>query len=422
MEELQISPYVFFGALEVAMLFFVVALAFFIRSNVLGVRITELQKALNKAEDVEPPEPVRYEQYLRDEVVRNQAFIDQAAASEDGKEKQAGELLTMRKQFLELEVDAAALEGNPVEFQNRLAAGMSELIEQLRPEPETVTETVTETVEESVLGDAGESAQDDAARSQLDTHDEEFDRLKQVINNQHEAMAALRAELQARESEIEDLDVVLAKLDEFEQHDEQLQSCLDVLEKENQRLKEAHGSQSPSAATRSGARIEPMDPAQLTGLKSMLGDQQQTIQNLQTLLQELAPEASKAKELEQAIANIERANQELDSCVAVLEDENAMLRAELEAINAQLEQQELEEKAAEEKAAAEIEDDPGIEIETGDSETELSADDEKHQLEIKVEELEALVEFKDAAIEELEKQYSSLESKYMAISGEKAAD
>ena len=418
MEELQISPYVFFGALEVAMLFLVVALVFFIRSNVLGGRITELQKALKKAADVEPPEPVRYEQYLRDEVVRNQAFIDQAAASENGKEKQAGELFTMRKQFLELEVEAAALEGNPVEFQNRLAAGMSELIEQLRPEPETVTETVTETVEESVLGDAGESAQGDAARSRLDTHDEEFDRLKQVINNQHEAMAALRGELQARESEIEDLDVILAKLDEFERHDEQLQSCLDVLEKENQRLKEAHGNQS-SSGTRSTttSSIEPMDPAQLTGLKSMLGDQQQTIHNLQSLLQELAPEASKAKELEEAIANIERANMELDSCVAVLEDENTMLRAELEAINAQLEQQELQEKAA-----AEIEEDPGIEIETVDSETELSADDEKHQLEIKVEELEALVEFKDAAIEELEKQYSSLESKYMAVSGEKTVD
>ena len=60
-------------------------------------------------------------------------------------------------------------------------------------------------------------------------------------------------------------------------------------------------------------------------------DQQQTIHNLQSLLQELAPEASKAKQLEEAIANIERANMELDSCVAVLEDENTMLRAELEA-------------------------------------------------------------------------------------------
>lgn len=417
MDELQINPYVFFGALEMAMLFLVVAVALFIRSKILGGKVTELQNALNKAGEVEPPEAVRYEQYLRDEVVRNQAFIDQAAASQDDAEKQAGELLLMRKQFLELEVEASALESNPVEFQKRLATGMSELIEQLRPEPETVTETVTETVEESVASDTGESAEGDAGRSQLDTHDEEFDRLKQVINNQHEAMAALRAELQAREADIKDLDVILAKLDEFEQHDEQLQGCLDVLEKENQRLKAAHQNDSSS-----GSSMEPMDPSQLNGLKSMLGDQQQTIHNLQTLLQELAPEASKAKELEDAIANIQRANQELDSCVAVLEDENAMLRSELEAINAQLEQQELEEKAAQEKAAAEFESEPDIELDTDESETELPEDDEKHQLEIKLEELEALVEFKDAAIEELEKQYSSLESKYLAISGEKKVD
>jgi predicted RNase H-like nuclease (RuvC/YqgF family) len=413
MEELQINPYIIFGALEMVMLLLVISLALFVRSKLLGGEITELQKALRKAEDVEPPAPVRYEQYLRDEVLRNQAFIDRAAASEGDTGKKVGELLLMRKRFLELEVEASALENNPEAFQERLASGMNELIELLRPDPETATETVTETVEETVDSDSGASAGDDAEeRSQLDTHDEEFDRLKQVITNQHEAMAALRAELQTREAEIEDLDVILAKLDEFEKHDDELQNCLAVLEKENQRLKEAHKSDSAS-----GARIEPMDPAQLTGLKSMLGDQQQTIHNLQTLLQELAPEASKAKELVEAIAKIERANQELDGCVAVLEDENSMLRAELEAINAQLEQQALEEKAAEE-----IKDEPGIELETGDSETELSEDNEKHQLEIKVEELEALVEFKDAAIEELEKQYSSLESKYMAISSEKEVD
>ena len=425
MEELQINPYVFFGALELAMLFLVVAVAFFIKFKIQVGKNSELQNALKKAGNAEVPEPVRYEQYLRDEVLRNETLIEQVAASEDEEEKKAAELLKMRKQFLELEVEASALEANPVEFQKCLAAGIGELIEQLRPEPETVTETVTEIVEEPVSDDTGEASESD--RGQLDTHDEEFNRLKQVINNQHEAMAALRAELKAREAEIEDLDTVLAKLDEFEQHDDELQKSLDVLEQENQRLKEAHGNGSSS-----GTSIEAMDPAQLTGLKTMLGDQQQTIHNLQTLLQELAPEASKAKELEEAIANIERANQELDSCVAVLEDENAMLRAELDAINAQLEQQALEEEAAEkaaaeaaaaaEEAAAVVEEEPLIELETVDSEPEPSVDDEKQALEIKVEELEALVEFKDAAIEELEKQYSSLESKYLAISGEKKVD
>ena len=417
MEELEINPVLFFGILEMMMLLLIVAAVLFVRSKILGGKITELQKSLKDAQIVEAPEQVSYEQYLRDEVLRNQGLIDQAAAAEDDARKKAGELLLMRKQFLELELEARALEGNPVAFQDRLAAGLSELIEQLRPEAETITETETVPAEEGVDSDAEEAVEEEAEeRATHDTKDEEFDRLKQVINNQHEAMDALRAELQARESEIENLDTVLAKLDEFERHDVELQRCLEVLDQENQRLKEEH-----EKGEESSVKIEPMDPAQLTGLKSMLGDQQQTIQNLQSLLQELAPEASKAKELETAIANIERANMELGGCVAVLEDENTKLRNEIDAINAQLEQQAIEDEAAEEAAATE-EGDLGIEIDMAESQTDESADDEKHQLEIKVEELEALVEFKDAAIEELEKQYSSLESKYMVATGEKKAD
>ncbi len=401
----------FFGVLEASMLFLVIAVVVFIRGQILGGKIKILQKALTDAQDAEEPEAVGYEQYLRDKVIRNQALVDQAAASQDDAEKKAGELLLMRKQFLELELEAHTLENNPTAFQDRLAAGMSELIEQLRPEPETIaadeTEPAEEAVDDGVEADVDEREED---RATVDTQEAEFDRLKQVINNQHDAMEALRAELKARESEIEGLDTILAKLDEFEQHDAELQNCLAMLDKENQRLKEEH-----EAGGASGNKIEPMDPAQLTGLKSMLGDQQQTIQNLQTLLQDLAPEASKAKELENAITSIERANTDLNSCVALLEDENANLRAELESINAQLEQETVEEDAADET-------DLGIEVDSADNQAEESADDEKQQLEIKVEELEALVEFKDAAIEELEKQYSSLESKYLAATGEKKAD
>jgi hypothetical protein len=63
--------------------------------------------------------------------------------------------------------------------------------------------------------------------------------------------------------------------------------------------------------------------------------------------------------------------------------------------------------------------DPEFEEATDDEEAGLSPDEEREQLEIKVQELEALVEFKDAAIEELEKQYNTLESKYLALTGEK---
>jgi predicted RNase H-like nuclease (RuvC/YqgF family) len=418
MDDLHIDLYAFFAVAEVAVVLLAVAAAFFLRSRVLSGRVQTLQRQLQRAQEV--PEPVTYDQYLRDAIIRNEAIVEQAAVAEDDAERKAAELLRMRKQFLELELAAHALDNNPVQFQDTLAAGLSELIEQLRPAAETVEVSAAE--EPSIAVSAAPPAvspNSDAGRVTRDTHDDEFDRLKQVINNQQDAMAALRAELKAREADIQDLDTILGKLDEYEQHDLELQQCLKVLERENQRLKAVRSGDHQSRSV-SG---EGMKPAQLLGLKNMIGNQQKTIANLQDLIRELAPEASKAADLEAAILSIQRANQELNSCVAVLEDENAMLRAELEAVNAQLDRQETAGRtdvAEPDVALAEPDVSVDDDADTGDAMAgQLSVNEEKQQLEIKVQELEALLEFKDAAIEELEKQYNTLESKYLALTGEK---
>jgi predicted nucleic acid-binding Zn-ribbon protein len=418
MDDLHIDLYAFFAVAEVAVVLLAVAAAFFLRSRVLSGRVQTLQRQLQRAQEV--PEPVAYDQYLRDAIIRNGAIVEQAAVAEDDAERKAAELLRMRKQFLELELAAHALDNNPVQFQDTLAAGLSELIEQLRPAAETVEVSAAE--EPSIAVSAAPPAvspNSDAGRVTRDTHDDEFDRLKQVINNQQDAVAALRAELKAREADIQDLDTILGKLDEYEQHDLELQQCLKVLERENQRLKAVRSGDHQSRSV-SG---EGMKPAQLLGLKNMIGNQQKTIANLQDLIRELAPEASKAADLEAAILSIQRANQELNSCVAVLEDENAMLRAELEAVNAQLDRQETAGRtdvAEPDVALAEPDVSVDDDADTGDAMAgQLSVNEKKQQLEIKVQELEALLEFKDAAIEELEKQYNTLESKYLALTGEK---
>jgi len=412
MEDFQINLFAFLGVLELAMVLLAVALFFVARSKHLSSRVRALKKELKEAAQDEPA-TVGFDQYLRDEVIRNQDLIDSATASQDDAEKKAGELLQLRKQFLELEVEVRALEKNPVEFQDRLAAGMSELIEQLRPEPETVTETVTEaTNSPSQADDVAEPGieEDDEDRTQINTHDAEVSHLKDVINNQQDAMEALRKELEARAGEIEDLGSILAKLDEFEKQSSELESCLNVLEQENERLKAARAA-GENRETGTDAR----EPAQLRGLKSMMGQQQDTINNLQNLIRELAPEASKAKELQNSIDMIHRTNQELNGCVSVLEDENAMLRSELEEIQVQLEQQEQAERNQSEPAIESVPDEEEPEN------AEIANGDEMHEMEIKVQELEALVEFKDAAIEELEKQYNILESKYLVLTGEKSA-
>ncbi|HHH45143.1 MAG TPA: hypothetical protein ENK49_13490, partial [Gammaproteobacteria bacterium] len=180
MEDLQIHIFALLGVLEMAIVLAVVTVFFVVRSRRLADTVRALQVKLKQARQ-EDGEATDFEQYLRDEVLRNQELIDRAAASEDDAEKKAAELLLLRKQFLEMEIEARALENNPVEFQDRLAAGMSELIEQLRPEPETVAE-----VPEAQTGDTETEAAIEAEepeRATIDTHDAEFNRLKDVINN-----------------------------------------------------------------------------------------------------------------------------------------------------------------------------------------------------------------------------------------------
>lgn len=407
MEELQVNLIAFLGALEFALVVLVVAIGFGLRGRRLANRVRALEL---KARQADPTaEPVSYEQYLRDEVLRNQELIDRAHAAENAADREAAALLEMRKRFLEIELEARKLEANPVAFQAQIADGVQALIEQLRPEPETVSPDagVAAGAQASVQPEPSPEQDDSAERERHDTHDEELDHLRQVINNQQDAMAALRAKLREHESELQGAEDVLQKLDEFEKRSNELQRCLEVLEQENERLK--------SAKARGPAGGAGTQPAQLKGLKSMVGEQQHTIAKLQNLIRALAPEASKAKELADAFATMQRANQELNGCVAVLEDENALLRSELEEIHAMIARQAAD--AGQTGAAP----DGGSEAPAQQQTAEASLSEQNQELEMKLQELEALLEFKDAAIQELEKQYNSLESKYLAATGQKRA-
>ena len=404
MEGLPPEFFAFLGALELAILALVAGVILFRRGNRLSRKVLALQKQLENP--AEAPAPIGFDQYLRDEVLRNEGLIDQAAASEDESEKKAAELLKFRKRFLEIELEAQALEGNPVAFQDKIAAGMCELVEIMRPDAETVE---VEREAEPVAGIELEEAPDDdaeaeAVRKTIDTAEAEVSHLKDVINNQQDAMEALRAQLEASADEVEGMDAILKQLADFEKQSAELKKCLLTLESENERLK---ASQSDGGQAGS---ISETAPAQLTGLKNMVGSQQETIDGLRRLIGELMPEADKAAELEESLNRLQNNNKELSGCVSVLEDENAMLRSELEEIGRQLEEQDAQREAAEAAAAEAAAAEP-------DS---ASHSEQMQEMEIKVQELEALVEFKDATIEELEKQYNALEVKLREATGEQS--
>lgn len=385
------------------MLALVAGVILFRRGNRLSRKVIELEKQLEAP--VELPEQVGFDQYLRDEVIRNEGLIDQAAASEDESEKKAAELLKFRKRFLEIELEAQALDGNPVAFQDKIAAGICELVETMRPDAETVE---VETEAEPTAGIELEEAPDDdaeaeAARKTIDTAEAEVSHLKDVINNQQDAMEALRAQLEAHAGDGEEMNAALEQLADFEKQSAELKKCLLMLESENERLKASQDDGGEAGG------ISETSPAQLTGLKNMVGSQQETIDGLRRLIGEIMPEADKAGELEESLNRLQNNNKELSGCVSVLEDENALLRNELEEIGRQLEEQDAQREAAEAEAAAAAEEPESA-----------SSSEQMQEMEIKVQELEALVEFKDATIEELEKQYNALEVKLREATGEQS--
>lgn len=229
MENLQINVYAFLGVLEFSLLLLVVTLFFTFRSKNLAGRLRVVQEKLNKAEQL--PEPVTFDQYLRDEVIHNQQLIERAAASQEDAEKKVAEVMNLRKQFLQLEVEARALENNPIAFQDKLADGLSELIERLRPEAEIVMGPVVESVE--TISQLEEAAAEQ--RKLIETHDAEFDRLKEVINNQQDAMEALRKaeDESSPQDEKHELEI---KLQELEALVEFKDATIEELEKQYSKL------------------------------------------------------------------------------------------------------------------------------------------------------------------------------------------
>lgn len=230
MTDFHINIYAFLGILEFALLLLVLSLVFILRSHKLAGQLRVAQVKLKKAAQL--PEPVTFDQYLRDELSQNQDILERVAASQDEAEKKVADLMDIRNRYLELEVEARAVADNPIAFQDKLETGLSELREGVLSEAEIVMEPV--------VGPAESMAQQEETtateqRKLIDTRDAEFNRLKAVINNQQDAMKAL---LDAEgEASTQDGDRELhGKLQELEALLELKDATIDELEKQNSRL------------------------------------------------------------------------------------------------------------------------------------------------------------------------------------------
>lgn len=293
---------------------------------------------------VPPPE---YADFLREQIERSNLLLGEAIpeqaeaaleAAQQDDEIRIRQMLAARHQFLQLELDVqnAPQDEDRLAQRQRLVAGMQALLNGLSSQP-TALSGGDESTDD---GSEGETAR--IGRNEIDKMQEQIGYLRKVIDNQHSAMRELRSLLEKHEGDSDELQEALRKLGDAQAQAVELNRCLEVIEHENDRLKDArHG------VTHKGSVVNP--DADL--LRDLVGDQQRTIGKLRNMLRAITPEGGKAGELEEAINKIQRSNNELNSCVVVLEDENNMLRGQVETLRGRLANLEADSLNAEPHAA-----------------------------------------------------------------------
>ena len=269
-----------------------------------------------------------YADCLREQLTQSGKLLGESTEQETSTEEQTPEpanassalvrrMLTARELFLRLELDVQeATDPDPEIRRRALVTGMQAVLAELN-------------------GPAVDAAQQDAAaaaeasaprlRSEETKLREQIEHLRSVIDNQHGVMQELRHLLEEHGGDSDGLQEALHKLSDVETQAIELRRCLGAMGEENARLRQAN-------SLMRGTHGNP--DAEM--LRDLVGSQQRTISKLQDMLHSITPDSDKARELSDAINRIQRSNTELNSCVMVLEDENNMLRGELETLQGRL--------------------------------------------------------------------------------------
>jgi DNA repair exonuclease SbcCD ATPase subunit len=340
----DISLYALLGILEVTLLLVVLAgVAVYqwrrARRELIATR-QALREARSAVKVVERPAQVvvpqrSYVDFLGEQLEQSSLLLgDDPAHQAEGAltaanrdvdiEQDAGrderQMLAARHQFLQLEIDVQKLAAakDPEARRSRVISGMRALLDGLGLSP-------AEAMQDSIAGTDAADGTSRARSEELKLRDQ-IEHLRSVIGNQHDVMRELRQLLEEHGADSDELREALRKLGDAEAQGTELQRCLEVMERENTRLKQAANSGAAGAGVGPDAEM----------LRDLVGSQQRTIGKLQGMLQSLSADPDKARELQEAIGKIQRANNELNSCVMVLEDENSRLRGRVEVLEERL--------------------------------------------------------------------------------------
>lgn len=266
-----------------------------------------------------------YSDFLREELEASSLMLGSGTVSEaageadpesESQQDQVREMLAARHQFLQLELDAQAIDADPEARRQHLVQQMQNLLATFTP----------------AAAQAVESAEPDATTDTLAREQQlesQLAHLRTVVGNQQDVMRELRDLLEQEMGESEELRGIITRLQDAEARSLELERSLEAMDSRTP----APAEPGPGGAGPQGTHASPDSDM----LRNLVGSQQQTISKLQHMLKQSVGEKEASVELRDAMEKIQRSNQELGTCVMVLEDENSLLREQLDALRSQLE-------------------------------------------------------------------------------------
>lgn len=261
-----------------------------------------------------------FSDFLREELDASSVMLGADTASESDSEAdtdtadeqaQVRQMLAARHQFLQLELDTQDMRQDP-------QARRRHIVEQMQSLLATFTPAGAGAAEAEPASEADTDSDGLAREQQLES---QLSHLRTVVGNQQDVMRELRQLLEKEMGESEEMREIIARLQDAEASSLELERSLEVMGKSTASGTEAGGYQSSPDSDM---------------LRNLVGSQQQTISRLQTMLKQSVGEKETSVELRDAMEKIQRSNQELGTCVMVLEDENSMLRDQIQSLQSQL--------------------------------------------------------------------------------------
>ncbi len=305
MEKIPVHPFLAMGVAELIIVLFVATLFFWVRSRSLKRSKPRVRKT-------------RYIDHLDKEVALMESLEEKQMKDSDGDtEEVQPSVLALRRSILTIEKETHPVGPETQEYQQQYGEKLNRLLsEYFSVQSDEVT---TEEEIEIVLNDAS-SGEEDETRTTINTYENEFVSLKSIIQNQHEAMRALRQQLNDNGTDVEGLNEINRILEAVENENEVLDKSLSKLE------------ESPVNST--GDELT-MDLAADNGSVLSMGemtrivtDQQGNINDLKTLISQL--ETPHGEAMDKSVGSIERTNNDLSGCLTILLGENDKLRAQLQ--------------------------------------------------------------------------------------------